>query len=281
MENPAVAWVRPVLGGPVGLVPFPSVDVTSGPSSLPRLDAWLARVVSETGVLVVLLTDDELRLRAAEDLVNRGLVQQLTVLRRPLARSLHVPDWLMNEIAHLGRDGVVFACSSGRGRSATAAAWSLMLNGLPSAESIDLIRGAVGPLALRDALSASKIGDFARLLSKPESKTDRGLIPSKSLRRSHLPPPNAPWNFLSGFAQTFDGYAVGRYPTEVEAALWQRRTDYLRTGTLNPGLTLDDSRVSLLQNFMQWHWEGGEPDADHYLFAWGLVEHMRQLVQRP
>jgi hypothetical protein len=201
----------------------------------------------------------------------------------------------MNEIAAWRHYGpTVYADTSGRGRSAAAAAWALMGDGLPVSEVISRVQAACGPKALASEGARGGILEFWSFQHALHGQSDWWfLLPTAGLRRSHLPPPRAPWHtHLNNFALSFDGYSFAG-GMETLITLSDRHAQIFRDdGHLASNLTLDAARACLfrIQRAVRYRGEGSpedDPDfdpgpyADELLFAWALVEYMRQLISRP
>jgi hypothetical protein len=259
------------------------------------LDADLAQVTRNAARLVVLLTDTELSAAGLDDLVERGLRYGLAVVRRPVIAGRRVPDWLMNEIASWRHYGpTVYADTSGRGRAAVAAAWALTADEGPVSEVISRVQAACGPKALASEGARDRILEFWSVHRALEGKTDWWyLLPTTDLRRSHLPPPKAPWHtHLNNFALSFDGYTFAG-GMEKLITLSDRHAQIFRDdGHLASNITFDAARACLfrIQRAVRYRGEGSPEDDPDYdpgpylnelLFAWALVEYMRKRISRP
>jgi hypothetical protein len=238
---------------------------------------------------VLLVRDDELSWHGIEDIVERGLRQGLTVIRRPVKRASTVPIWLMNDTAHWAGtiDRTVYSASGVSGRAAAATAWALILRGMSAAEAVTEVRGKLGSKALDDAVLSRSVTDFA---AHPHGTDGNPFwhLPSEKLRRSHLPPPRAPWHpAVNIFALSFDGYAF-RDADALDALTDQALRAFDRSGELPATLTLDDLRAVLFAIQRRWRWRSQEADlendpgpyADELRLIWRLIEAMRERVTR-
>ena len=296
MEELRIAWVAgtdPRVG--MTLTPGHPTAGAKGTLELRDLDADLSRVARDAMRLVLLVTDAELAAAGLDGIVERGLRYGLAVIRRPLISARAVPGWLMSEIAAWRIPGpTVYADTSGRGRAAVAAAWSLVADGASVADAVDRVRAARGLKAIATAADRQRVAEFQR---HQQGGTGGGTswhpLPSADLRRSHLPPPRAPWHtHLRDFALSFDGYGIAGDIGHLEV-LNNRQAEAFRQGAPASDLTLDVARTCLFFVERAWRFRvlhGPEEDwppfdagpyADDLLFAWALVERMRDLVKRP
>jgi hypothetical protein len=293
VDDLRIAWLAgtdPLIG--MTLTPGHPTQGAGG-RVIPRdLDADLSRVARDAARLIVLLTDAELEAAGLNAIVERGLRVGLHVMRRPVIAAREVPGWLMTEITAWRRFGpTVYADSTGRGRSAIAAAWTLIAGGASVPDAVAAVRAARGLKALKSKAAEDRLVEFWREVHSHEpSESWLVPLPSAGLRRSHLPAPRAPWYWhLSEFALSFDGYGFAGGVDELRH-FWTRQFEMFRaTGDLAPGLALDPTRACLFFIQRIWHDRISDPTigldpgptTDELLMAWALVERMRTLIDRP
>jgi hypothetical protein len=115
-------------------------------------------------------------------------------------------------------------------------------------------------------------------------------LPTSSLRRSHLPPPRAPWlSNLNDFALTFDGYEFAGGMEELVALSDHQTRVFRDSGRVSSAMTLDIARACIFRVQRAWRnqvqeWAPGHypgPYADELSFVWALIEWMRVHVTRP
>lgn len=158
-------------------------------------------------------------------------------------------------------------------------------------DSVDRVRATRGPKALAKAVDRQRLIEFWRYRQGVESKTDWWfLLPTAGLRRAHLPPPKAPWHsHLNLFSLSFDGYSFAG-GMEALIALFDRHAQiFSGEGHLASDITIDAARACLLRIQRAWKYraEDAGPDydpgpyADELLFAWALVERLREMTTRP
>lgn len=293
MDDLRIAWLAdtdPRVG--MALTPGYPTRGADGKVASRDLDADLSRVAREAQRLVVLLTDDELAGAALEPIVERGLRFGLHVMRRPVIPSHEVPGWLMTEIAAWrGYGPTVYADTTGRGRAAIAAAWTLIAGGFSVPDALSAVQSARGPRALKTTTAHDRLVEFWREVHSAEpGGTWLIPLPSTGLRRSHLPPPRAPWYWhLSEFALSFDGYAFAGGVDELRH-LWTRQFKvFKKAGEVAPGLELDLARACLFFIQRLCHDRALDPTigtdpgptSDETLMAWALIERMRVSISRP
>jgi hypothetical protein len=285
MDELRIAWVS-TSNDRVGMTVLPGRTWASTAPPVPArdLDVDLARVSHDAETLVLLVTDEELAANGASEIVERGLRQGLSVVRRPVIADRAVPPWLMDEIADWGGNGpVVYACTSGHGRSAQAVAWALVAAGASADAAVSQVRVARGPKALASISARASVTTFATFRATIDDPGRLTTIATGDLRRAHLPPPRAPWRLLSPFALLFDGYAHAGGTDGLSAYLSPRLRSFQRDGLLDASLTVDDARACIFGIQRSWHWRLSDagpdydpgPSADELLFIWALVEHIR------
>ena len=292
MDGLPIAWL-PSPDQRIGIALTPGYPARgSVGQTIPRdLDADLSVVARDAARLIVLLTDAELEAAGLLDIVERGLRLGLHVMRRPVIAGREVPCWLMTEIAAWRTHGpTVYADSTGRGRAATAAAWTLIAGGASVPEAAEAVRTVRGPTTLCTNAEQARLAEFWHEAYSHEASTQYLIpLPSTGLRRSHLPTPRAPWYWhLSEFALSFDGYEFTGGVNELRD-LWTRQLQtFTATGRLGPDLALDPARSCLFFIQRIWHDRISDPTigldpgptTDELLMAWALVERMRTLIRR-
>lgn len=276
-----ITWVQG-RGEPIGMTHVPGSP--HGPHA-GAIDLELERISHDTSQLVVLATPRELSAAGLEAIADRGLRMGLHVVVRPLDARRPMPSWLVDEIASWHRwQRVVYASPTGRGRASVAAACALVRDGYSDDEIIAMIPSAL----VASADIASHLNRYRRARVGVMSTGDRPILRSSDLRRSHVPPAQAPWHpVLSSFALLHDGYR-GRDADEYQQQLVSALRVYERTGSVD-SLDLDDARdvLFLLQRLIRnesfeasLEYDAG-PDAVQLARAWALVERIRTTVQLP
>ena len=301
MDDLRLAWITEPGLAP-GTAPRPLVGMSLTPGhptrssvgmSVPRdLDTDLVRISIDTSLVVVLLTNEELAAAGIEHIVERGLRYGVTVVRRPVISGRPVPTWLMREVASLRHRGpALYVDTSGRGRAAVAVAWALVADGASVPSAIESVREVRGQRAITSKADHDRVDDFWRYQQGQEHGNDWSFnLPTSSLRRSHLPPPRAPWlSNLNDFALTFDGYKFAGGMEEL-VALSDHHTKVFRdSGRVSSAMTLDIARACIFRVQRAWRnqvqeWAPGHypgPHADALFFVWALIEWMRDHVTRP
>ncbi len=149
-----IAWVEPPgLAGAIGMLPLPGLVIArrgerfvDGALQYEVLDALAAR---QTGLLVVLLEDDECDPDEIEDLRQAAETRSITLFGAPIA-DFSIPDqrldWpalierLTGELRHGRR--IAFCCLAGYGRSGMMAARLLIATGSTPEDAIAAVRAA-------------------------------------------------------------------------------------------------------------------------------------------
>lgn len=278
MDDLRIAWLFPER---IGRTILPGRRFPGG--EIPDLDADLTQLARRARHLVVLVTPAELMQHQSGDIVERGLRQQLSVIWRPLAPDQVPEPWLMDHIAQWARDGpTVFADLSGRGRSAAAMAWSLVLEGATQAMAVTRVRGDAGTKVLYSIALYRSVAAYVAHRAQ-SGDLPYWTLPTSGLRAEHLPPPNAPWStHLNLFALSFDGFAYARNIGAIE--VWPQLQEFTKTRRLAPELRVDDLRACLFQLQRAWRLRHQEEDdeydagpyADEINFAWAAIEAIRE-----
>jgi hypothetical protein len=292
MEDLRIGWVPD--DQRIGLTRVPGYPMKgkNGKPVARDLDADLERVTRDVAHLVVLLTNAELAAVGLDELVERALRHGLAVVRRPVIAGRSVPGWLMTEIASWRHYGpTVYADISGRGRAAVAAAWALVADGASVPNAMGRVQAGRGPKALATDADRQRVIEFWRHRdSLDDYKDEWFLLPTAGLRRAHLPPPRAPWQpHLNLFAISFDGYTFAGGVNELVAFARRHEGAFREEGHLSQGLTIDEARSCLFWVQRVWHSNISDPtigldpgpSANELLFAWALVERLRELISRP
>jgi hypothetical protein len=278
------------------ITPGHPTRMADGTLSARDLDVDLAHISRCADRLVVLLTGPELAAAGLDGIMERGLRQGLAVVRLPVIRGRPVPGWLMSEIAAFRVAGpTVYADTSGHGRAAVAAAWALIAGGETVESATAQVRAAAGGASLVTVRDRERVAEFWRYLREPQPPNHWSFsLPSSGIRRSHLPPPRAPWDtHLRDFALSFDAYDYVADLTVLQVLFNEHLGIFRGSGQLSPELTLDAARACVFYVHRAWRYRSEDwppedwppydpgPYANELLFVWALVEWMREHITRP
>src|SRR5215211_2102996 len=119
---------------------------------------------------------------------------------------------------------------------------------------------------------------------------EEALMSTTKVKREEVPPADAPFEDVIGFAQTLDGYAAWGGIDEARARHERTREAFDRDGTLPSTLADLRAALALAQREHYWAWTGGfiEPRSDDILEVanpprtWenSIQGYMRALVER-
>ena len=203
-----------------------------------------------------------------------------------------MPTWLMREVAGLRHRGpALYVDTSGRGRAAVAVAWALVADGASIPSAIERVCEVRGEKAITSKADHDRVVAFWRYQQGQEPGKDWWFnLPTSGLRRSHLPPPRAPWlSNLNDFALTFDGYEFAGGMDELVALSDHHTRVFRDSSRVSSAMTLDIARACIFRVQRAWRlldqeWAPGYypgPYADELSFVWALIEWMRDHVARP
>jgi hypothetical protein len=101
-------------------------------------------------------------------------------------------------------------------------------------------------------------------------------VPNGQLRVHGIPDRGDPWDAVSSFSLSYDGYAYWDDVSEL-ATRWVR--GWTRDRTLPT--SIDEVRACLFYEQRRWHHFGEEPNGRGAQYVWALLDTVRSLVAAP
>jgi hypothetical protein len=107
----------------------------------------------------------------------------------------------------------------------------------------------------------------------PEGDFTACAVTNGQLRVHGIPDRGDPWEAVSSFSLSYDGYA---YWDDVSELATRRIRGWTRDRTLPA--SIDEVRACLFYEQRRWHHFGEEPNGRGALYFWALLDTLRSLV---